>query len=123
MAFWNGNFYNSLLIKFLVNDHWTHGLISAFAILSKKLRCIGSAGLSLFVMLVAITVVLRLKIYCNLETVPSTGLFPEEKNRTLWVDSSKSHIQVVAYRRLNQMDIQFVTFYTIRNLLVQCYYF
>ena len=79
VAFWNGNFCNSLLIKFLVNDHLTHGLISAFAILSKKLRCIGSAGLSLFVMLVAITVVLRLKIYCNLETVPSTGLFPEEK--------------------------------------------
>ena len=30
----------SLLIKFLVNDQWTHGLISTFAILSKKLRCI-----------------------------------------------------------------------------------
>ena len=70
-------FYNSLLIKFLVNDQWTHGLISTFAILSKKLRCIGSAGLTLFVMLVSITVILRLNIYCNLETVPSTGLFPK----------------------------------------------
>lgn len=57
MAFWNGNFYNSLSIKFLVNDHLTHGLISAFAILSKKLRSIGTAGLALFVMLVAITLI------------------------------------------------------------------
>ena len=49
-------------------------------------------------MLVAITMVLRLKIYCNLETVPSTA---RRKNKTLWLDSAKSHIQVVAYRKLN----------------------
>lgn len=99
MAFWNGNFYNSLPFKFLViNDHCTHGLISVFAILLEKLRYIGSAGLTLFVMLVAITVILRLKIYCN---CTFDRPVPRRKNKTLWLDSAKSHIQVVAYRKLN----------------------